>query len=135
MSRMPAFLQRTAVFVKGAAIAAVLACTPLAPASAHHSYSMFDKNKPLTISGVVSRVEWKNPHTYFVVDAPAPDGKMQRYLLEGSSPNELIRWGWKPNTIKVGDKVTVDLYLLRDGRPGGLFFKLTTAAGAVFHAH
>jgi hypothetical protein len=122
-------------FLQRAALALVLGVGLTATAGAHHSYAMFDKNKPLTVAGTVTKIEWKNPHAYLVVSAAAADGQMQRYLLEASSPNELLRWGWKANTVKVGDKVTVDLFMLKNGKPGGLLFKLTTKDGAVYHAH
>ena len=118
-----------------AGLVAVAAVGPSLPTSAHHSYAMFDRNKPLTLTGRVMQVQWQNPHAYVFLEASGPDGVTRRYLLECSSPNELVRWGWRANTVKSGDIITADLYMLRDGRPGGLLFKMTTADGTAYHAH
>ncbi len=90
------------------------------PAQAHHSFAMFDKDKHATIKGVVSKVEWRNPHVFFIVTAPDGKGGEADYLIEGNSPNVLMRTGWKRSTLKKGDDVSVEFYPLRDGRPGGL---------------
>lgn len=116
-------------------LSAIAATGPGVPVSAHHSYAMFDRKQPLTLTGRVTQVQWKNPHAYVFMEARGPDGVTRRYLLECSSPNELVRWGWKANTVKSGDIITADLYMLRDGRPGGLLFKMTTADGKAYHAH
>lgn len=97
---------------------------------AHHSFAMFDKNKVITVKGVVRKIEWTNPHVYVFVEAP-DGGATKQYAVECSGTNMLSRMGWKINTVKVGDSVTVTLYPLRDGRPGGLFGTLTLANGLV----
>jgi hypothetical protein len=105
-----------------------------APAVAHHSFAMFDQTRPLTIKGTVVKLQWQNPHTYLAMKVKDAAGDTKGYLLEGSSPNELLRWGWKLDSVKVGDTITAQIYPLRDGRPGGLLFKVTTANGATYHA-
>jgi hypothetical protein len=105
-----------------------------APALAHHSFAMFDQTKPLTIKGTVVKLQWRNPHVYIAMKVKDSSGQTAGYLLEGSSPNELLRWGWKLDSVKVGDIVTAQIYPLRDGRPGGLLFKVITANGDSFHA-
>ncbi len=102
---------------------------------AHHSFAMFDKSKFTTIKGVVRNVEWKNPHTYLFVDVPDGHGASRLYALEGSSPNELGRWGWKMSTIKAGDAVTVGIFPLRNGQPGGLIYSVTLPNGVVLKAN
>lgn len=104
------------------------------PAQAHHSFAMFDQSRQTTLKGVVSRLEWANPHTYVVI-AVNDHGKMVQYNLECSSPNELTRWGWKPHTLKVGDPVTVSMFPMRDGRPGGLVVSITMSDGTELKAH
>ena len=101
-------------------------------AGAHHSYAMFDKSKLLTLKGQVDKIEWRNPHVYILVNVAGEDGKTTQYAVECSSPNELQRWGWKPNSIKAGDAVTVTLYAFRNGKPGGLMHAVTLPSGAKF---
>lgn len=115
------------------ALAGAMICVGT-PAVAHHSFAMFDQTKPLTIKGTVGKLQWRNPHTYLSIKVKDASGKTMDYVLEGSSPNELLRWGWKLDSVKVGDIVTVQIYPLRDGRPGGLLFKVTTADGKSYHA-
>jgi hypothetical protein len=100
-------------------------------AVAHHSFAMFDKTRFLTIKGTVRKIEWANPHAYLHVEVPEGNGESKQYSIECSSPNELSRWGWKINTVKVGDQVTVALYPLRNGERGGLLFSVTLANGTV----
>ena len=85
-------------------------------AIAHHSFAAeFDANNPITVKGVVTKVEWMNPHTYFYMDVTEPDGKVVNWGLEMGSPNGLMRQGWTRNTMKVGDVVTVEGSRARDG--------------------
>lgn len=96
---------------------------------AHHSFAMFDKEQPTAVKGVVSKVEWRNPHVFIFVDVPDGKGGTTQYAVECNSPNVLMRIGWKRSTLKVGDEVTIDFYPLRDGRPGGLLDGVTLANG------
>ena len=104
------------------------------PAMAHHSYAMFDRTKRLTVTGAVSRFEWSNPHVYVIVDAPNGKGTRLRYSLECSSPNLLSHAGWKFNTLKAGDRVTVVFYPLRNGDPGGMLATIQLPDGTVMKA-
>jgi len=83
---------------------------------AHHSFAAeFDADKPLNMKGVVTKIEWSNPHTYFYVDVTQPDGKVVNWGMEMGSPNGLMRAGWTRNTMKVGDEVTVEGSQAKDG--------------------
>jgi hypothetical protein len=85
-------------------------------AIAHHSFAAeFDANKALTLKGVVTKIEWQNPHTYFYMDVSQADGKVVNWGMEMGSPNGLMRQGWTRNTLKVGDSVTVEGSAAKDG--------------------
>ena len=104
----------------------LLACAPGA-ALAHHSFAMFDQTRQVTVVGAVKEFQWTNPHAYIEV----MDSGGQTWSVELNSPNNLIRQGWKRTSLKVGDKVTLVLNPLRDGKPGGLFNAVTLPDGTV----
>jgi len=111
-----------------AALSAVLLAWS-APAWVHHSGAMFDRTRETRIMGTVSDFQWTNPHASFKVDVPGSDGKSETWSIEMNGPNNLVRAGWKRSTIKPGDKVTVTINPLRDGRPGGWYLGITLADG------
>ena len=100
-----------------------------APAFVHHSGAMFDGEKVTTVTGTVTEFSWTNPHASFRVDVPNADGKLESWAIEMNSPNNLVHEGWKRTSIKAGDKVTVKINPLRDGRPGGRYIGITLADG------
>jgi hypothetical protein len=89
-------------------------------ALAHHSYGMFDLTKQVSITGTVREFQWTNPHVFIEVVAQGPGGAPMEYSVEGTAPGVLRRAGWRFDTLKAGEKVTVSMSPLRDGRPGGL---------------
>jgi hypothetical protein len=85
---------------------------------AHHSFAAeYDAAKPVTVKGVVAKVAWMNPHAYIYVSMKDESGKVSTYAFETSSPNALLRRGWKRTSLKEGEQVTVDGYLAKDPRP------------------
>lgn len=102
-----------------------------AGAAAHHSFSVFNMQEEISITGTVSKVQWTNPHIWIWVDVPGEDGAVVTWGLEGMSPNFLARRGWSRTTLDVGDEVTVSLRPLKSGEPGGMFVGTTTPDGIV----
>jgi len=101
------------------------------PVQAHHSFAMFDKSKTVTLKGVVSRVEYRNPHVFLFVEVPGRGGARTSWAIECGSVNYVSRVGWKPNTVNVGEKVTVTINPLRNGKEGGSIVALTLPNGKV----
>ena len=106
---------RVLAFLVGAA--ALIASA--VPVFAHHSFAAeFDASKTLNLTGVVTKVEWMNPHTYFYVDVKDPQtGKVTNWACEMGSPNGLTRQGWTRQTLKVGMKVSFEGTRAKDGSP------------------
>ena len=95
-------------------LAAALAISPTL--TAHHSFaSVFDEKATVHVSGTITKVEWANPHAWFYVDVKDAAGKVVNWAFETSPPNMLVRNGWKKDTLKQGDAVTVDGFRSKDG--------------------
>jgi hypothetical protein len=111
-----------------ALLAAAVALQLALPARAHHSIAMFDPEKRLTLSGTVREFQFTNPHCFIQLMVPS-GGALVEWSVELASPAHLIRSGWKRNTLKAGDKITVTISRARDGSNGGLFLSATGADG------
>ncbi len=103
------------------------------PALAHHSFAaIFDKDQPFTVTGVINKVDWKNPHMYFYVDVTGEDGAVVTWGFESYPPTMMIRQGWSRNTVTPGDPVTVTGWRARRGsRPVAGGNRMTLADGTV----
>jgi hypothetical protein len=98
------------------------------PVAAHHSTTMFDRDKTLMLSGTVKELHWTNPHVaIFIENTSSQGGATGLWVVELTSPGNLVRSGWTRNIVKPGDKVTAEVYPLRDGTKGGGLRKITLA--------
>jgi hypothetical protein len=105
---------KTKLVVIVAALALLAASVPAAVA--HHSFAAeFDANKPVKLTGTVTKVEWTNPHTWFYLDVKDEKGTVANWGFEMGSPNGLMRAGWTRNSMKVGDVITVEASRAKDG--------------------
>jgi hypothetical protein len=115
---------KLAIFAAG--VAMLLAAVPMV---AHHSFAAeFDANKPFKFTGTVTKIEWMNPHAYFYIDVADEGGKVVNWAMEMGSPNGLMRQGWTRNSMKVGDKVTVEGSKAKDGSNVGNARSVTMAS-------
>ena len=104
MNRIATLLAVVAILAAGASIAA------------HHSFAaQYDRDKPITLKGSVTRLEWANPHVYFYMDVTGANGAVANWAIEGQAPSVLYRAGWRKDSTKYGDIVTVNGFLARDG--------------------
>jgi Family of unknown function (DUF6152) len=90
-------------------IAASMMFVAVKPVAAHHSFDAeYDSKKPITISGIVTKVDWVNPHAFVFIDTKDESGAVKNYRIEMGPPYALVRGGWKRDTVKIGDRVTVE---------------------------
>jgi hypothetical protein len=101
----------------GAAFAAcALLCMTAHPAIAHHSFSAeFDANKPITLHGTITKLEWINPHSWLHVNVKNDDGTTTEWMIEGATPNTLLRRGFTRDTVKAGTEITIIGYQAKSG--------------------
>ena len=105
-------MRRCSVLVFAAASLVLMATST----SAHHSFAaVFDADKPIVFTGVVTEVEWTNPHAHLLIDVKDPSGTVAKWDFELGGPNGLLRQGWTRTSLKPGDTVTINGFLAKDG--------------------
>ncbi len=114
-------------FAKGCGAGVLLLVT--SQVTAHHSAAMFDKSSTVTLHGTVREFQWTNPHCFIQLLA-TDGGRTVEWSIEMGAPTLLFRLGWRPSTLRAGQKVTIVVHALRDGSPGGQFTSGTRADGA-----
>jgi hypothetical protein len=118
--------------LKTLCLTTVLLSAAAAPAMAHHSFAMFANDKTVTIKGTVKALEWINPHSWLHVVAMGTAGAPEEWAFEMGSPGMMATRGWKKDTLKVGDKITVVAHPMRDPEAhGGSEMSVTLPSGAV----
>jgi hypothetical protein len=99
--------------VAGAALVVTAAAVPV---MAHHSFAAeFDAKKPVKLRGTVTKMEWINPHSWIHIDVKGPDGKVEKWMVEGGAPNALLRRGWNKNSLLPGTEILVEGFQAKDG--------------------
>ncbi len=114
------------------AVALAVALVVMGPgqsAYAHHSMSMFDQQREITVVGTVRQFQWTNPHCYIQLVAKDASGKEVEWSMEMGAPMYLYARGWRPSTLKPGTEVKVTAYPLRNGHPGGVVLDVSTPDG------
>ena len=112
-------------------IASVVFLASGLPALAPHAFSSeFDTSKPITLEGVVTRVDWENPHVHYYIDVAQPDGSVVNWACETGGPNRLAKRGWTRESLKPGDKVIVNGFPAKDASHSADGRKVTLADGS-----
>jgi hypothetical protein len=125
MTSISTMARRVSVTIAAAAI--VLAWTP---AEAHHAFAAeFDVNRPITLRGMVTKMEWINPHSWIHLDVKGPDDKVTSWAIEGGSPNSLLRLGFTMNALTYGMEIVVEGFQAKDGTNKGVGRVLMFADG------
>jgi len=121
-------MKKNSLFVLAACFSVLLSTASL---WAHHAASAaYDVSKKVTLAGTISKLEWKNPHIFYYIDVKDQAGKVTTWAIEGSTPNQLYRNGWRKKDLNIGDTVTLkDSSPARDGAKKAYGGKLTLADG------
>ncbi|MXO58011.1 hypothetical protein GRI89_00430 [Altererythrobacter salegens] len=118
-------MPRNRLAASAAILCAAAALLPAAPAPAHHSFAMFDSGRPVTLTGTVKEFRWVNPHSAIFVQVDGSTDPDKLWAVELTSPSNLRRQGWTRTSLQPGDRVSVEIAPLRDGKHGGGFRSLT----------
>ena len=111
----------------GIVVGALFAVT--VPANAHHSFAMFDNTKTITLMGTVKEFEWVNPHSWIHMEIKNEAGVPEEWAFEMGSPGQLAAGGWKKDSLRVGDVITISARPMKDGSHGGSAAAVKNTAG------
>jgi hypothetical protein len=103
-------------------------------ALAHHSFAMFDQSQTITLEGEITDFRWTNPHVFIELNVKNDAGSADEWSIEMTSPEHLSRAGWRPSTLKAGDRVTLNVHPMRDGVKGGQYLSGTGPSGPLLGA-
>lgn len=117
--------------MRNKALSLIALLLPAALATAHHAPAIFDQTKTIVVEGTVTEFVWQNPHSWIRMDVVGADGKTTNWSIEMNPPTYLIRGGWRSNTLKPGDRISVVANPLRSGEPDGKFVAVTLPDGRV----
>jgi Family of unknown function (DUF6152) len=108
----------------------ILALLVAAPARPHHAFAAeFDINRPIKLRGTVTKMDWINPHSWIHIDVKGPDGKVVSWMIEGGSPNVLLRMGFTKDALPAGAEIVLDGFQAKDGSNRGVGKTLSFADG------
>lgn len=111
-------------------IALVLAMLTGPPADAHHAFAAeFDANRPIRLQGTVTKLDWINPHSWIHIDVKDKDGKTTSWMIEGGSPNALLRLGFTKDALPLGSEILVEGFQAKDGSNRGVGKSVSFADG------
>ncbi len=113
------------------ALAAIVTLLGTVPVFAHHSYAAFNRDKQVTLTGVVKEFQWNNPHAWIQIMVADEKGRQVEWGVECGSPNMMLRTGWKRSTLKAGDTIVAIVNPLKDGRPNGSLVTVKLSDGRV----
>lgn len=116
-----------------AAWVSCLAAATAVPASAHHNFfAVFDRDDPVSVSGVIVEVRMTNPHSWFFLDIENEAGEVERWAFEAGTPSGMIRNGYTPDLIKPGEQVTIRGFHARDASNMGMLREIITSDGTIY---
>lgn len=118
--------------IRKSAFAVLFSLLVAMPASAHHSFAMFDFEKSVTLQGVIKKFDYSNPHTWIDMVVANPDGTTDVWGFEAGATNTMHRLGWTSTTLKPGDKVSMEFHPMKNGSKAGSLIKVTREDGQSF---
>jgi hypothetical protein len=124
-------MQKVSLWLAAAVVSVGIPMAATGPALAHHSGAAYDHNRQSSVEGEVKEWRWSNPHAWLQIYVPGGQGEKQLWSFEATSPNILLKQGFKRTSMRPGDKIKVTFYPLNDGGPGGSLIRVSKDDGTV----